>query len=119
MKSSVFHRCTATSGVKELPYLQGLQLAHPITTDRDFCISLLIGVDHYWDIMKDHIIRGMTQPLLVQRLDTYFQDQFHTNTHSFNVLTSTLHISTQHNKNDHGLQRFLDLETTGREHLRK
>ena len=44
--------------VTQLPHLKGLSLAHPVTTDKSFRISLLIGVDHYWDIVEDDIIRG-------------------------------------------------------------
>ena len=46
-----------------LPYSQGLTLAHPITGDKPFEISLLIGVDHYWKLVGDHVIGEMV-PLL-------------------------------------------------------
>jgi hypothetical protein len=35
-----------------------LKLAHPVTSDKNFEISLLIGADHYWDFVEDHIILG-------------------------------------------------------------
>ena len=41
-----------------LPYLSKLKLAHPVTERDDFHISLLIGADHYWDIIKGEVIRG-------------------------------------------------------------
>ena len=44
--------------VRWLPYLKGLPLAHPVTTNENFRISLLIGADHYWNIVEDDIIRG-------------------------------------------------------------
>ena len=45
--------------IAQLPHLQGLSLAHPVTKPATiFEISLLIGADHYWDIVEDHIIRG-------------------------------------------------------------
>ena len=34
------------------------QLAHPVTSDENFAISLLIGAGHYWNIVKDTVIRG-------------------------------------------------------------
>jgi len=43
---------------KELPDLDGLHLALPITTEDCFEITLLIGADHYWDVVEDRIIRG-------------------------------------------------------------
>lgn len=41
-----------------MPYLQGLRLAHPVTSDHQFKISILIGTDYYWAFIQDHIIRG-------------------------------------------------------------
>ena len=41
-----------------MPHLQGLTLAHPITDKENFEISLLIGSDHYWNFVGDHIVRG-------------------------------------------------------------
>ena len=38
-----------------MPHLQGLKLAHPVTSNKNFTISLLIGTDYYW---KFTIIRG-------------------------------------------------------------
>ncbi|XP_052233469.1 uncharacterized protein LOC127846339 [Dreissena polymorpha] len=41
-----------------LPYISKLKLAHPVTARENFRISLLIGADHYWDIIEDEVIRG-------------------------------------------------------------
>ena len=41
-----------------MPYLQGLELAHPVTSEHNFEISLLIGTDYYWSFIQDHIVRG-------------------------------------------------------------
>ena len=46
------------STLHSLPYLRDLKLAHPIGFTQKFQISLLIGVDHYWEIMGNHIVRG-------------------------------------------------------------
>ena len=35
-----------------LTYLKGLKLAHPVTSNEDFEISLLIGADFYWDFIE-------------------------------------------------------------------
>ena len=37
--------------VDKLPYLQGLPLAHPVTSDENFHISILIGADIYWNFI--------------------------------------------------------------------
>ena len=42
-----------------LLYLQGISLAHWVTRSATiFKISLLIGADHYWNIIEGHIIWG-------------------------------------------------------------
>jgi len=49
---------TTNTSITKLPYLKGLPLAHPVTSNKNFSISLLIGADHYWDIAEDTVIRG-------------------------------------------------------------
>ncbi|XP_052242090.1 uncharacterized protein LOC127852239 [Dreissena polymorpha] len=51
-------RCGYLRSTAELPYLRGLKLAHSVTGETLFDISLLVGADHYWDIVKDHVVRG-------------------------------------------------------------
>ena len=46
------------SQLHALPYLRGLTLAHPMTGDKQFNVSLLIGVDYYWKLVGDDVIRG-------------------------------------------------------------
>ena len=41
-----------------MPHLSGLNLVHPITSDKKFTISILIGTDHYWKFVQDTIARG-------------------------------------------------------------
>ena len=51
--------CNSTcTCLRQLPYLSGLTLAHPVTSDENFHISVLIGADHYWEFVQDHIVRG-------------------------------------------------------------
>ena len=49
---------TVSASVTHLPHLQNLQLAHPLAAEQELEISLLVGEDHYWDIVGDHIVRG-------------------------------------------------------------
>ena len=44
--------------LRQLPYINGLTLAHPVTSDENFHISVLTGADHYWEFVQDHIVRG-------------------------------------------------------------
>ena len=41
-----------------MPHLCGLKLAHPVSAGNLLNINILIGADHYWDIVGDKIIRG-------------------------------------------------------------
>jgi len=42
--------------VLKLPHLRELPLAQPVTTAENFEISLLIGADYYWELVRDHIV---------------------------------------------------------------
>ena len=44
--------------LNQFSYLQGLTLAHPVTSDENFSISVLIGADYYWQFIQDHVARG-------------------------------------------------------------
>ncbi|XP_065893821.1 uncharacterized protein [Dysidea avara] len=46
------------SSVRNMSYLQGLKLAHPVTSNHQFKISILIGTYYYWTFIQDHIVRG-------------------------------------------------------------
>ena len=52
----IANRCRQS--VTDLQYLRGLRLAHPVTLDDTFEISLLIGGDFYWQIVGDETARG-------------------------------------------------------------
>ena len=41
-----------------VPYLKSLPLAHPVTGDENFDISILIRADYYWQLIEDHTVRG-------------------------------------------------------------
>ena len=44
--------------LNQLSYLQHLSLAHPVTNDENFDISVLIGADFYWHFIQDTVVRG-------------------------------------------------------------
>ena len=46
------------TSIENFPHLHGLKLAHPITNEHNFHISILIGADYYWYFVEDKIIRG-------------------------------------------------------------
>ena len=47
-----------------------LKLAHPLTGEDMFSISLLLGADKYWDIMGNRVIQG-DGPTAVQSMIGY------------------------------------------------
>ena len=52
----------------KLPYLQALPLAHPVTSDENFLISILIGADFYWQFIQDRIVCGEGPTAVESRL---------------------------------------------------
>ena len=46
------------TSLQNIPYLKGLQLAHPVTDNEDIEISVLIGADYYWSVVEDHVNHG-------------------------------------------------------------
>ena len=53
IRNSVHAHLHAVRHLKKLP------LAHPVTGDENFNISVLIGADHSWDL-QDHVVPGPT-----------------------------------------------------------
>ncbi|XP_045198527.1 uncharacterized protein LOC123552846 [Mercenaria mercenaria] len=103
------HRTTSA-----LPYLRGLKLAHPVTEDETFNISLLIGADKYWEIVGNRVVRGngptavqskigyrLSGPLPIQSTDSATD-------YIMNLITSPPDVS--------DLERFWKLESLGISH---
>ena len=100
------------SNVACLPHLQNLTLAHPLTTDKEFDISLLVGADHYWESVGDKIIRGDGPTEVESKLGYLLSGpappttgQFLTSTTNIMMLTTT--------PSEFNLERFWDLESIG------
>ena len=66
--------------VTSLPYLRGLKLAHPLTGEEIFSISLLIGADKYWDIVGNRVIRGDGPTALQSKIGYLLSRPFQTPT---------------------------------------
>ena len=102
---------TISTSVTHLQHLQNLQLAHPLAAEQEFDISLLVGADHYWDIVGDHIVRGIgVGPTAVASKLGYFHSRpvQLTNTLHTNTSTVMLNITQQCEFN---LERFWNLES--------
>ena len=81
--------------------------------DSQFDISLLIGVDHYWKIVEDHIVRGDGPTAVQSKLGYLLSGPL---THSAPSHTATsMHISihSEHENEDQTLERFWAIESSG------
>ena len=67
-KLAALIRNSVRTHLDKLPYLQELPLAHPVTSDENFHISILIGADYYWQFIQDRIIRGNGPTAVQSRL---------------------------------------------------
>jgi len=90
-----------------------LQLAYPLAAEQEVKISLLVGVDHYWDIVGNHIVRGVGGgPTAVASKLGYLLSGPVQLTNTLHTSTSTMMLTiTQHCEFD--LERFWNLETVG------
>ena len=104
---------TVNTEVVQLPYLRELPLAHPVTSNENFKISLLIGVDHYWDIVEDDIIRGNGPTAMNSKLGYLLSGPLPV-AKSQSEITSTFHIGITDDVTC-DLEKFWTLETTGTE----
>ena len=95
----------------DFPHLKGLHLAHPVTSTEQFVINLLIGADHYWDIVEDHIIKGNGPTAMGSKLGYLLSGPMGT-TKQENMPANILHVATK-SISDPDLQRFWSVESLG------
>ena len=103
------------TAIENHPYLQDLKLAHPVTDNESIEISLLIGADHYWDIVQDHIICGNGPTAMQSKLGYLLSGRvtFTTNTTNPNHPTNMLNILLFHQEEGDRIERFWNLESLG------
>jgi transposase InsO family protein len=98
--------------VKCLKYIEGLKLAHPISAaDDDFEISLLIGADHFWQIVQNKVIRG-NGPTAVKSKLGYLLSGPLSSTKNESSASYMLNVITAP-PNVEDLERFWKLESMG------
>ena len=99
------------ASITGFPYLQGLKLAHPITNEENFQISVLIGADFYWTFVEDHIIRGDGPTAQQSKLGYLLSGPI---PQMPSQLSNALHVVTMSITTDNpNLDRFWSLEETG------
>lgn len=100
--------------IRDMPHLRGLRLAHLITSDEHFAISLLIGADHYWDIADDTVIRGQGPTAVASKLgyllSLALQNSF---IKPSETVVNLLHTLSSAKKEEFHLEQFWSLEALG------
>ena len=97
--------CITSSKLRQLPYLRNLNLAHHI--------SLLIGVDHYWKIVQDHIIRGDGPTAVHSKLGYLLSGPLVYSAPSHTATSVHIGIHSEHGNEDQILERFWATESRG------
>ena len=100
--------------LKDLPYLRGLQLAHPVTKSDSFEISLLIGADHYWDLVGDHTVRGDGPTAVSSKLGYLLSGPISTvHPQQQRNITNLVCMVTSHTQEEKDLQKLWSVESIG------
>lgn len=88
---------------KNLPYLKHLKFAHSYDGS-PFDISLLIGVDHYWDIVGNDIIRGPGPVAVSSKIGYLLSGPTHSNVKHNHV--SSYNVLSYHRPEELNLEKF-------------
>ena len=96
-----------------LPHLRNLALAHPISDANFYEVSVLIGVDYYWDFVEDKTIRGPGPTAVQSKFGYLLSGPTGMKTALPFADTTMLHVATNTWEDDTKLQNFWDLETIG------
>ncbi|XP_060598916.1 uncharacterized protein LOC132752597 [Ruditapes philippinarum] len=98
-----------------LPYLKGLKLAHPVSGDEDFDIEILIGADHYWDVVQDEVIRGDGPTAILSKIGYLLSGPLKTGTliNSTSIPVSMMNVITMKTQDVVNLEKFWEVESIG------
>ena len=102
-----------TSTLTHLPYLEGLQLAHPVTRSDSFEISLLIGADRYWDFVGDHRVRGNGPTAVSSKLGYLLSGPIPIKNPSQPITTNLVYMVTTHKQEENDLKNLWSVESIG------
>ena len=94
-----------TSLHRELSSLGWIKLAHPVTSEYNFQVSILIGADHYWTFVEDKIIRGEGPTVQQSKLGFLLSGPMSSPMLQLNVATMSTATSEEPN-----LERFWSIE---------
>ena len=98
--------------VKALKYLRGLKLAHPVTDEDGFEISLLTGTDSYWKIVQNRVIRGKGPTAVLSKIGYLLSGPLPINKENNTVAQHMMNVITSL-PNPLDVERFWKLESLG------
>ena len=99
--------------LKQFTHLKGLHLAHPITENENFEISVLIGADHYWHFVEDRVIRGNGPTAVQSKLGYLLSGPLPSATHVSTILVHIFHVSATSTDTTCHLEKFWQVESAG------
>jgi len=82
-----------------------------LTTDNEFKISLLVGADHYWNIVGDHIIRGNGPTAVESKLGYLLSAPVQLT--ATQPMTANILMVTTSSQSEFDLEHFWNLESVG------
>ena len=98
------------ASVRDLPHLKALSLTQINIDDSPFTVDILIGADHYWDIME--VIKGPGPTAAKSKIGYLLSGPLSNSNHSENLNTSILNVVTAHQE-QFDLERFWRIESVG------
>ena len=93
------------TAVANLSHLKGLPLAHPVSSEDNFGISLMIGADFHWDLNGGHTVRGNSPTAVSSRLGYLLSGPLPV-PQSSSVVTSLLSMAANCSTDEQDLQKF-------------
>ncbi|XP_071176551.1 uncharacterized protein [Mytilus edulis] len=101
----------------KLPYLSGIELAHPVTANDNFHISLLVGADYYWSIVENHIIRGEGPTSVKSKIGYLLSGPLHSTPRYNNQQTATMNVRISQKTEECNPEKLRKTESFGIEHI--
>ena len=101
------------ANVRDLPHLKGLSLAQINVDDSPFTVDILIGADHYWDIVENEVIKGPGPTAAKSKIGYLLSGPLSNSNHSESLNTSILNVVTEHRQEQFDLERFWQIESVG------
>ncbi|XP_071171198.1 uncharacterized protein [Mytilus edulis] len=103
----------------KLTYLLGIKLAHPVTADENFEISILIGADYFWSIVQNDIIRGEGPTAVQSKIGYLLSGTLHSHNSDTDGYkrASMMNVMIATNTDEYDLEKFWKIESLATEKI--